>query len=79
MSNQIDGIVAIVCLVVTAAFRLRYVSVILGLGRRKILHPNVTQHRTTGWLSRQITGISVEHQHHAIRCETATRHMINAF
>jgi putative transposase len=41
--------------VVTAAFRLLYVSVILSHARRKILHLNVTQHPTTGWLSRQIT------------------------
>jgi transposase InsO family protein len=41
--------------VVTAAFRLLYVSVILGHERRKILHLNVTQHPTAGWLSRQIT------------------------
>jgi len=31
------------------------VSVILGHARRKILHLNVTQHPTAGWLSRQIT------------------------
>jgi putative transposase len=41
--------------VVTAAFRLLYVSVILGHARRKIMHLNVTQHPTAGWLSRQIT------------------------
>ncbi len=41
--------------VVTAAFRLLYVSVILGHARRKILHLDVTQHPTAGWLSRQLT------------------------
>ena len=30
-------------------------SVILGHARRKILHLNVTQYPTAGWLSRQIT------------------------
>src|SRR5271167_2972472 len=44
LSNQIDGIAAIdMFVVVTAAFRLLYVSVILGHARRKILHLNVTQ------------------------------------
>src|SRR5271167_1806500 len=56
LGNQIDGIAAIdMFVVVTAAFRLLYVSVILGHARRKILHLNVTQHPTAGWLSRQIT------------------------
>jgi len=56
LSNQIDGIAAIdMFVVVTAAFRLLYVSVILNHGRRKILHLNPTQHPTAGWLSRQIT------------------------
>jgi len=44
LSNQVDGIAAIdMFVVVTAAFRLLYVSVILGHARRKILHLNVTQ------------------------------------
>jgi hypothetical protein len=52
----VDGIAAIdMFVVVTAAFRLLYVSVILSHARRKILHLNVTQHPTAGWLSRQIT------------------------
>src|ERR1039457_385523 len=56
LHNQIDGIAAIdMFVVVTAAFRLLYVSVILSHTRRKILHLNVTPHPTAGWLSRQIT------------------------
>jgi putative transposase len=56
LSNQIDGIASIdTFVVVAAAFRLLYVSVILGHARRKILHLNVTEHPTAGWLSRQIT------------------------
>src|SRR5208337_2580903 len=55
LRNQVDGIAAIdMFVVVTAAFHLLYVSVILGHARRKILHLNVTQHPTAGWLSRQI-------------------------
>lgn len=51
-----NGIAAIdMFVVVTAAFRLLYVSVILSHARRKILHLNVTRHPTAGWLSRQIT------------------------
>ena len=56
LRTQIEGIAAIdMFVVVTVAFRLLYVSVILGHARRKILHMNVTQHPTAGWLSRQIT------------------------
>jgi len=56
LGNQIDGIAAIdMFVVVTAAFRLLYVSVIMRHARRKILHLNVTQHPTAGWLSCQIT------------------------
>src|ERR1700693_866231 len=56
LCNQVDGIAAIdMFVVVTAAFRLLYVGVILGHARRKILHLNVTQHPTAGWLSHQIT------------------------
>ncbi len=64
LRNQIDGIAAIDMFVfVTAAFRLLYVSVILGHARRKILHLNVTQHPTAGWLSRQLTeAFSVRHR-----------------
>jgi Integrase core domain len=55
LRNQVDGIAAIdMFVVVTAAFRLLYVSVILSYARRKILHL-VTRHPTAGWLSRQIT------------------------
>ena len=56
LRNQIDGIAPIdMFVVVTAAFRLLYVSAILSHARRKILHLNVTQHPTAGWLSHQIT------------------------
>jgi putative transposase len=56
LCNQVDGIAAIDMFeVVTAAFRPLYVSVILSHARRKILHLNVTDHPTAGWLSRQIT------------------------
>jgi len=56
LRNQIEAIAAIdMFVVVTAAFRLLYVCVILSHARRKILHLNVTQHPTADWLSRQIT------------------------
>ncbi len=55
LRNQLAGIAAIdMFVVVTAAFRLLYVSVILGHARRKILHLNVTQHPTAAWLSQQV-------------------------
>ena len=69
LRNQVDGIAAIdMFVVVSAAFRLLYVSVILGHARRKILHLNVTQHPTAGWLSRQIT--------EAFPWETAPRYLL---
>jgi hypothetical protein len=69
LRNQVDGIAAIdMFVVVTAAFRLLYVSVILSHARRKILHLNVTQHPTAGWLSRQMT--------EAFPWETAPRYLL---
>ena len=38
----------------TITFRLLYCFVILGHGRRRILHFNVTAHPTAGWTSQQI-------------------------
>ena len=69
LRNQMQGIAAIdMFVVVTAAFRLLYVSVILGHTRRKILHLNVTQHPTAGWLSRQLTA--------AFPWDTAPRYLL---
>jgi transposase InsO family protein len=39
----------------TLAFDTLYVFVVLGLGRRKILHVEVTAHPTALWLARQVT------------------------
>ncbi len=56
LRNQIQGIAAIdMFVMVTAAFRLLYVCVILGHARRKILHLNVTEHHTAIRLSQQVT------------------------
>src|ERR1700720_1601213 len=41
--------------VVTARFRLLYALVVLGHERRKVIHFDVTQNPTQGWLARQIT------------------------
>jgi hypothetical protein len=41
--------------VVTATFRLLYALVVLGHQRRKVIHFDVTQNPTQGWLARQIT------------------------
>ena len=40
--------------VATANFRILYVFVVLSLGRRKILHVNVTAHPTAEWTAQQI-------------------------
>ena len=40
--------------VVTATFRLLYAMVVLGHGRRKVIHFDVTPNPTQGWLARQI-------------------------
>ena len=69
LRNQLQGIAAIdMFVVVTAAFRLLYVTVILGHARRKILHLNITEHPTAGWLSRQVT--------EAFPWDTAPRYLI---
>ena len=39
----------------TVTFENLYVFVVLGLGRRRILHIEVTDHSTSLWLARQIT------------------------
>ena len=41
--------------VVTARFRILYVFVLMELGRRRILHINVTDHPTAEWTKQQIT------------------------
>jgi transposase InsO family protein len=41
--------------VVTARFQLLYALVVLGNERRKVVHFDVTQNPTQGWLARQIT------------------------
>ena len=41
--------------VVTARFQLLYALVVLGHERRKVIHFDVTQNPTQGWLARQIT------------------------
>ena len=42
--------------VATANFRILYVFVVLSLGRRKIIHINVTEHPTAQWTAQQIVG-----------------------
>ena len=76
LCNQVDGIAAIdMFVVVTATFRLLYVSVILSHARRKILHLNVTQHRpqvgSPARSQRRFRGTP----RHATCCETATHRM----
>jgi transposase InsO family protein len=54
--NHADGIAA--CdfhIVPTISFKLLYAYVVLGHGRRKILHVAVTAHPTAEWTARQIT------------------------
>jgi putative transposase len=56
LRNQAAGIAAIDMFVVaSASFRLLYVMIILAHDRRKIVRFDVTQHPTSGWLSRQVT------------------------
>ena len=42
-------------LVITAKFQLLYALVVLGHGRRTVIHFDVTRNPTQGWLARQIT------------------------
>jgi putative transposase len=50
-----DTAAADMFVVVTARFRLLYALVVLGHERRKVIHFDVTQNPTQGWLARQIT------------------------
>ena len=53
--NHLTDIVAIDMFVVaTATFRLLYALIVLGHGRRRVMHFNVTQYPTQAWLSRQL-------------------------
>ena len=55
LHNHKDAIAAIDMLTVpTLAFGRLYAFVVLGLGRRKILHVEVTDHPTAEWLAQQI-------------------------
>ena len=55
LDNHMDCTAACDFFVVhTITFRLLYCFVILGHGRRRILHFNVTAHPTAGWTSQQI-------------------------
>jgi putative transposase len=54
--NEANGIAAIDMFIVpSAAFRLLFVVLILAHDRRRIVHFDVTEHPTAGWLSRQVT------------------------
>lgn len=56
LSNHAGDIAAIDMLTVpTVAFDRLYAVVVLGLGRRRILHVEVTDHPTALWLARQVT------------------------
>jgi transposase InsO family protein len=55
LRNHADGIAAIDLLVVpTIGFRLLYCLVIMGHGRRELVHHAVTAHPTAEWIARQI-------------------------
>jgi transposase InsO family protein len=55
LRNHADGIVAADLLVVPAiGFKLLYGLVILGHGRRRLIHYAVTAHPTSEWVARQI-------------------------
>ena len=56
LHNHLTAIVAIDMFVVaTATFRLLYALIVLGHDRRRVIHFNVTENPTQGWLSRQMT------------------------
>ena len=53
--------------VVTARFRILYVFVIMELGRRKVLHYNVTAHPTAEWTLQQFReALTDEHPYHFV-------------
>ena len=70
LRNHRDAIGAMDFLVVpTARFKLLYVWFVIGHGRRKILHANVTSHPTAEWVVQQLR--------EAIPDETSIRHVIH--
>jgi len=69
LRNHIDGIAALdMLVVVSGAFRLLYVVIVLGHARRQIIHFAVTRHPTQDWLSQQIT--------EAFSWDTAPRYLL---
>jgi transposase InsO family protein len=55
LRNHADGIASCDFLIVPAlGFRLLYAFVVLGQGRRKLLHAGVTAHPTAQWTARQL-------------------------
>ena len=55
LRNHADGIATIDLFVIpTVGFKLLFGLVILGLGRRRIVHVNATDHPTAEWVARQI-------------------------
>jgi putative transposase len=56
LHNQMHDTAAVdMFVVVTARFQLLYALLVLGHERRKVIHFDVTQNPTQGWLARQIT------------------------
>ena len=56
LHNHLHDIAAVdMFVVVTARFQLLYALVVLGHGRRKVIHFDATPNPTQGWLARQIT------------------------
>jgi transposase InsO family protein len=54
LRNHADGIAADLFVVPTIGFKLLYGLVILGHGRRRLIHYAVTAHPTSEWVARQI-------------------------
>jgi len=69
LRNHRDGIAAMDFFVVpTVTFRLLYVLVIVGHGRRNIIHLNVTEHPTSAWVAQQLR--------EAFPYDAAPRHLV---
>jgi hypothetical protein len=79
LRNHADGIAAADLFVVpTIDFKLLYGLVILGHGRRRLIHYAVTAHPTSQWVARQIIEAFPGTKYPPISCATVTAPMVRS-
>ena len=80
LRNHIDGIAALdMFVVVSGAFKLLYVVIVLGHARRQIIHYAVTQHPTQDWLPSRSPRHFPGTMHRATCSAIVMRHTVRGF